>query len=324
MNQWTVYSVYTETDLYEYFLKKFSDNAHQEQKREIESLIKSLGKQSCFIANDTVGSKTYDLIKDAPGLFVEFASLGNGNASNKEALAWVRDFGPVCRGPFDTLGKYSLRMTEENEPIWRPSSSREKIFELESAWYWSLGEYIILNDVVLNLAIIVFDAFRLWQAIYGKDRDMLEKCLSTLQENDKLHEHIKDLMNLECMDWDVVRREVSKYWLLPMVQYYMTGAVPAFEVIKGSRRHNSTNTTDAEGTVSLRYKRTWDVPDQWRAMWAQFYDQLVNNAEVKKCDYCGKLFLVTDKRQTYCQPRPGAKRSRCQNTVAMANFRAEK
>ena len=324
MNQWTVCSVYTETDLSEYFFKKISDNAHQEQKRKIGHLIKSLGKQNCFVATDTVDSKTYDLIKDAPGLFVEFASLGNGKASDKEALAWVRDFGPVCREPFDMLGKEPLRMTEENEPIWRPSSSREKIFELESACYWSLGEYIILKDVVINLATIVFGAFRLWQAIYGEDRNMLEKCLSTLQENDKLHEHIKDLINPVHMDWDTVRREVSKYWLLPMVQYYMTGAMPAFEVIKGSRRRNSANNTDAEGNVALRYKRTWDVPDQWRAMWAHFYDQLVNNAEVRKCDYCGKLFLVTDKRQTYCQPRPGAKRSRCQNTVAMANFRAEK
>ncbi len=323
MNQWTVSPGYTEEDLKEYFLKKFSSACTQEQKNKILSLIKTLEEPVCFVADESAEGNSYDLMKDAPSLFLEFASLGNKGSSKSDALTWVRDFGPLFLEPFDILEKHSLLTTKNDEPMWQPGSSRAKSFELEYLWYWTLREPLILKDTVINLSQIASDAVDLWQAIYYANRDLLEKCLSELEGNERLHGHIVELINPVNTDWETVRDTVNRLWLLPMVQHYMTGAVPAFEVnnLKPRRAAN----TNIEATITgLRFKRTWYVPDQWRAMWVHFYEQLVNNSEVRACEHCKKLFLVTDKRQAYCQPRPGAKRSRCQNAVAVTTFRSPK
>ena len=58
--------------------------------------------------------------------------------------------------------------------------------------------------------------------------------------------------------------------------------------------------------------------------YSQMKESLINNADLKKCDYCGHYFEPEHGTQRFCSPLPFRKRSSCENSYNQAKYKKRK
>lgn len=58
--------------------------------------------------------------------------------------------------------------------------------------------------------------------------------------------------------------------------------------------------------------------------YSQMKESLINNVELKKCDYCGHYFEPEHGTQRFCSPLPFRKRSSCENSYNQAKYKKRK
>jgi len=326
VNEWPISSEYIARNLNLHLKEKININSTRQLKtdqiEQLRNLINQLEEPTIYLPV-VEAQLRYDLIKDAPNLFAEFASnIGAiAHPTDKEIVAWLQDYGPLFEKPVN-LGRTLSSM--ENAHSYQPQNITEITFEMETAWYWAFDEYIILKDTMVKLSRITHDALELLMSLRTEDENRLEKIMSRALSNEPFRQRLLSFIHdRESVDWSELGDIITQKWLLPLVQHYLAGAIPAFDCHSMDIKHGRSTTSREKITVQrpVKFTRTWTVPDQWRAMWVHFYEQITANTEFRSCAYCKKLFPVTDNRQAYCHPRPGAKRSRCQNTVAVAEAR---